>query len=118
MALLNYSANNTNNQINVAGWKEVFRNTASDPKIIVEREGNKARLIMLGYTSNLTTSFVQYGSSAFLSSVKPKQALLFVGYDDTFLLRVSEDGKLYWKSSTSSPQASRNLYGQYEWSIA
>ena len=114
-----YSANNHNStQILVKGYKEIFRNTTDNPKIIVEREGNKARLIMLGYTANLTTSFVQYGSSAFLSSVKPKQALLFVGYDDTFLLRVSEDGKLHWRSNTGASQSNKNLYGQYDWSIS
>ena len=117
--LTTFSANNHNStQILVEGFRQIFGNTTDNPKIIVEREGNKARLIMLGYTANLTTSFVQYGSTAFLSSVKPKQALLFVGYDDTFLLRVSEDGKLYWRSNTGSSQSNKNLYGQYDWSIA
>ena len=44
----NYSANNHNStQILVKGYKEIFRNTTDNPKIIVEQEGNKARLIML-----------------------------------------------------------------------
>jgi len=117
--LITFSANNHNStQILVEGFRQIFSNTTDNPKIIVEREGNKARLILLGYTANLATSFVQYGSTAFLSSVKPKQALLFVGYDDTFLLRVSEDGKLYWRSNTGSSQSNKNLYGQYDWSIA
>lgn len=118
MALLNYSANNYHDQITVVGWKEVWINTSSNPKITVEQNANRCRLIFTGYTTNLSTTWTQYGSTAFLLDYAPKQAAHFSGADGTYEMYVNEDGKLYWKSSTGSSQASRNLYGQYEWSIA
>lgn len=85
---------------------------------MLEQEENKVRMVMLGYTvSFLPTSWVQYGSTAFLDNWKPKQAILFMGYDASFLLRVGDDGKLYWKSNTGTSQSNKNLYGQYEWSM-
>ena len=65
----------------------------------------------------MNTTWVQYGSTAFLNDWKPSQAVTFIGYDYTFLLRVAEDGKLYWRTVTGT-LSNKNLYGQYEWSIA
>ena len=116
--LITFSANNTNNQINVVGWKEVFRNTTNDPKIQVFRNATHCRLKFSAYTvSSMNTTWVQYGSTAFLNDWKPSQAVTFIGYDYTFLLRVAEDGKLYWRTVTGT-LSNKNLYGQYEWSIA
>ena len=116
--LSTFSANNINNQINVVGWKEVWRNTTSDPKIQVFRNADHCRLKFSAYTvSNMTTTWTQYGSTAFLNDWKPSQAVAFIGYDYTFLLRVSDDGKLYWRTITGT-LSNKNLYGQYEWSIA
>ena len=116
--LITFSANNINNQINVVGWKEVWRNTTSDPKIQVFRNADHCRLKFSAYTvSNMTTTWTQYGSTAFLNDWKPSQAVAFIGYDYTFLLRASDDGKLYWRTITGT-LSNKNLYGQYEWSIA
>lgn len=116
--LITFSANNTNNQINVAGWKEVWRNTSSNPKIQVFRNADHCRLKFSAYTvSSMDTTWVQYGSTAFLDNWKPSQAILFIGYDYTFLLRVTDDGKLQWRTVTGT-LSNKNLYGQYEWSIA
>ena len=65
----------------------------------------------------MTTTWVQYGSAAFLNDWKPDQAIAFIGYDYTFLLRVTDDGKLQWRTVTGT-LSNKNLYGQYEWSIA
>ena len=117
MALLKYSANNRSTQVNVTGWKEVWGNTTSNPKIQVFRNADHCRLKFTGYTaSNMTTTWVQYGSTAFLNDWKPSQAVTFIGYDYTFLLRVDEYGKLYWRTVTGT-LSNKNLYGQYEWSI-
>ena len=114
-----YSANNHNStQILVKGYKEIFRNTTDNPKIIVEQEGNKARLIINAYTANLTTSWVQYGSTAFMSSVKPKMPVVVLNADGTALLQVDDYGKLNWKSNTGSAINNKNIYAQIDWSIA
>ena len=116
--LITFVANNTNNQINVAGWKQVWSNTSSNPKITVEQNANRCRLKFSAYTvSSMSTTWAQYGSTAFLNDWKPSQAVAFIGYDYTFLLRVQEDGKLYWRTVTGT-LSNKNLYGQYEWSIA
>lgn len=116
--LITFVANNTNNQINVAGWKEVWSNTTSDPKIQVFRNADHCRLKFTGYTaSNMNTTWTQYGSAAFLNDWKPSQAVAFIGYDYTFILRVTDDGKLQWRTVTGT-LTNKNLYGQYEWSIA
>lgn len=65
----------------------------------------------------MNTTWTQYGSTAFLNDWKPSQVVAFIGYDYTFLLRVHEDGKLYWRTVTGT-LSNKNLYGQYEWSIA
>lgn len=65
----------------------------------------------------MNTTFTQYGSTNFLDNWKPSQAILFIGYDYTFLIRVGDDGKLYWRTVTGT-LSNKNLYGQYEWSIA
>ena len=116
--LVTFSANNYHDQINVAGWKEVWRNTSSDPKIQVFRNADHCRLKFSAYTvSSMNTTFTQYGSTNFLDNWKPSQAILFIGYDYTFLIRVGDDGKLYWRTVTGT-LSNKNLYGQYEWSIA
>ena len=116
--LITFSANNTNNQINVVGWKEVWSNTPSNPKITVEQNANRCRLKFTGYTvSSMNTTWAQYGSTAFLNDWKPSQAVVFVGYDYTYLLSVRDDGKLYWRTVSGS-LSNKNLYGQCEWSIA
>ena len=116
--LATFSANNRSTQFNVTGWKEVWRNTISDPKIQVFRNADHCRLKFTGYAaSNMTTTWVQYGSAAFLNDWKPDQAIAFIGYDYTFLLRVTDDGKLQWRTVTGT-LSNKNLYGQYEWSIA
>lgn len=115
--LITFVANNTNNQINVVGWKEVFRNTASDPKIQVFRNADHCRLKFSAYTvSSMNTTWVAYGSTAFLNDWKPSQAVTFIGYDYTFLLRVTDDGKLQFRTVTGT-LSNKNIYGQYEWSI-
>lgn len=113
-----FNVHNVSLDIKANGWKEVWINTSSNPKITVEQNANRCRLIFTGYTANLSTSWVQYGSTAFLLDYAPKQTVHFSGADGTYEMYVNEDGKLYWKSSTGSSQTSRNLYGQYEWSIA
>ena len=113
-----FNVHNVSLDIKANGWKEVWINTSSNPKITVEKNANRCRLIFTGYTTNLTTAWTQYGSTAFLLDYAPKQAVHFSGADGTYEMYVQEDGKLYWKSSTGSSQTSRNLYGQYEWSIA
>ena len=116
--LITFSANNTSNQINVVGWKEVWRNTANNPKIQVFRNADHCRLKIDTYTvSSMNTTWTQYGSTAFLNDWKPSQVVAFIGYDYTFLLRVGDDGKLYWRT-VSGTLSNKNLYGQYEWSIA
>ena len=116
--LITFVANNTNNQINVVGWKEVFRNTTSNPKIQVFRNADHCRLKFSGFTvSSMNTTWTQYGSAAFLNDWKPSQAVTFIGSDYTYLLNVREDGKLYWRTITGT-LSNKNLYGQYEWSIA
>ena len=116
--LITFVANNTNNQINVTGWKEVWRNTTSDPKIQVFRNATHCRLKFSGYTvSSMNTTWTQYGSTAFLNDWKPSQVVAFVGSDYTFLLRVAEDGKLYWRTITGT-LTNKNIYEQIEWSIA
>lgn len=100
------------------GWKEVWRNTASDPKIQVFRNAGHCRLKFNAYTvSSMNTTWVRYGDSAFLDDWKPSQAVAFIGYDYTFILRVNESGELHWRTITGS-LSNKNLYGQYEWSIA
>ena len=117
--LTTFSANNHNStQILVKGYKEIFRNTDNNPKIIVEQEGNKARLIINAYTANLITSWVQYGSTAFMSTVAPAMPVTVLNADATALLRVDETGKLYWKSNTGSAISNKNIYAQIDWSIA
>ena len=116
--LITFSANNINNQINVVGWKRVWSNNSSDPKIQVFRNADHCRLKFNGYTvSSMNTTWAQYGSTAFLNDWKPSQAVTFISYDYTFLLRVDENGKLQWRTVTGT-LTNKNLYGQYEWSIA
>ena len=116
--LITFVANNTNNQINVVGWKEVWSNTSSNPKIQVFRNATHCRLKFNGYSvSSMSTTWTQYGSAAFLNDWKPSQSVTFIGYDYTFMLRVDEYGKLYWRTVTGT-LSNKNLYGQYEWSIA
>ena len=116
--LITFVANNYHNQINVVGWKRVWSNTPSDSKIQVFRNATHCRLKFTGYAaSNMTTTWTQYGSAAFLNDWKPDQAVAFIGYDYTFLLRVTDDGKLQWRTVTGT-LTNKNLYGQYEWSIA
>lgn len=116
--LITFVANNTNNQINVVGWKEVWRNPTSNPKIQVFRNADHCRLKFSGYTvSSMNTTWTQYGSTAFLNNWKPSQVVAFVGSDYTYLLRVTDDGKLYWRTVSGS-LTNKNLYQQIEWSIA
>lgn len=112
-----FSANNYHTQINVVGWKEVWSNSTSDPKIQVFRNADHCRLRFTGYTvSSMNTTWVTYGSTGFLNDWKPSQVVAFIGYDYTFLLRVDREGKLQWRTVTGT-LTNKNLYGQYEWSI-
>jgi hypothetical protein len=116
--LITFVANNYHNQINVVGWREVWGNTSSNPKIQVFRNATHCRLKFTGYTvSNMNTTWTQYGSAAFLNDWKPSQVVAFIGSDYTFLLRITEDGKLYWRTVTGT-LSNKNIYGQFEWSIA
>ena len=116
--LATFSANNRSTQVNVTGWKEVWGNTASDPKIQVFRNADHCRLKFSAYTVNsMNTTWTQYGSTDFLNDWKPSQAVTFVGHDYTFLLQVEEHGKLRWRTVTGT-LSNKNIYGQYEWSIA
>jgi len=116
--LITFVANNYHNQINVVGWREVWGNTSSNPKIQVFRNATHCRLKFTGYTvSNMNTTWTQYGSTAFLNDWKPSQVVAFIGSDYTFLLRITEDGKLYWRTVTGT-LSNKNIYGQFEWSIA
>ena len=112
-----FNVSNATLDIRATGWKEVWRNTTSNPKIQVFRNADHCRLKLTAYTvSSMNTTWTQYGSTAFLSDWKPSQAVAFIGYDYTFLLRVGDDGKLYWRTVSDS-LSNKNLYGQYEWSI-
>ena len=104
---------------NLITYTQIWANSTSNPTITVEKNGlGMARLIINGYTStSLSTSWVQYGSSAFMSSVKPKMPVYARDTQGTVGYRIDDSGRLYWKSESGSTQSNKTMYAQIDWSI-
>lgn len=117
MALLNYSANTTNTQIYVTGYRTVWQNTTSSPTVRVEQEGNKARLILNGINRNITTSWVMYSDTAHFLDYAPKQSVVALDNNGSVQIKLTYDGKLGWKSNTGSNINNVTFYAQIDWSI-
>lgn len=117
MALLKYSANNKTLQIHVTGWRTVWQNTTSSPTVRVEKEGNKARLILNGINRNITTSWVMYSETAHFLDYAPKQSVVALDNNGSVQIKLTADGKLGWRSNTGSNISNLTFYAQIDWSI-
>lgn len=74
------------------------------------------RLILSAHPVTVSTTWVNYGTSAFLLNYRPKQAKIYLGYDASFYVRVTDSGYLQFRS-VNGTLTNKNLYGQYEWSM-
>ena len=100
------------------GYKSIWANTTSNPTIIVYRNRDNARLFFNAHKTNFTTTWVQYGNSAFMSSVAPLQSVVRLNNDATVLFSISSTGTLQWKSNTGATLNNKTVYAQVDWSIA
>lgn len=115
--LITILAGNSSTQLRVGGWKTII-GSLSNSGWQLERNETRARLITTTWSHSVTTSWQQFGSSAYAENVKPKSNVHYsidtrvVWYID------STSGKIYFKSATGSNIASTNFAMQWEWSIA
>lgn len=115
--LATFSANNKTLQIHVTGWRTVWQNTTSSPTVRVEKEGNKARLILNGINRNITTSWVMYSETAHFLDYAPKQSVVALDNNGSVQIKLTTDGKLGWRSNTGSNISNLTFYTQIDWSI-
>ena len=80
----------------------------------MSHDGSTARLTLHGSSHNLTTTWAQIGSDAFMSNVKPLMPVVQISNDYTVVIRIQEDGKLYMRSISGS-LSNKNIYSQINW---
>ena len=113
-----FTCNTATLDIMANGYKSIWSNATTNPTIRLYRNKNNARLYLNAHKTNFTTTWVQYGSSAFMSSVAPMQAVVRLNNDATVLFSISNTGTLQWKSNTGATLNNKTVYAQIDWSIA
>ena len=117
--LITFSANTAQTQIRVDGYKNIWSNSTSNPTIVLSRNKNNARITINAYTfANVSTTWGQYGSSSFMSTVAPTQSVVRMNNDATVLFAISSTGELRFRSNTGASLSNKTTYAQIDWSIA
>ena len=111
--LITFSANNTNNQINVIGWKTYY----SDSNYVIKYNENYVLLKITYQGLNPTTSYKQFGNAALVSSALLPECNHF--FHDPFHqvgMYISDDtGNLYYKSITGSSLSNQRVFCSTMW---
>ena len=108
-----FSVKDDNLQVLVDGWKQI--GGQSSDTWSVYRNKYFAKLILNGWTADVTTSWKDFGSYA--SNVKPTNAFGFTSYEGAVLLYINNAGQIKFKSNTGSSQNDKAIYAQVEWAI-
>lgn len=112
-----FSVINVHCQVNVKGWK-IISGSLSNSGWQLERNETRARLVTTTWSHAVTTSWQQFGSSAYAVNVKPKSNVHY-SIDTRVVWYIDRTtGKIYFKSATGSNIASTTFAMQWEWSIA
>lgn len=115
--LHDFNVSNQHCQVNVKGWR-IIGGSLSNSGWQLERNETRARLITTTWSHAVTTSWQQFGSSAYAENVKPKSNVHY-SIDTRVVWYIDRTtGKIYFKSATGSNIASTNFAMQWEWSIA
>lgn len=113
MALLKYSANNTNNQINVDGWRTYLQTEVW----LVEYNATTTRVTLASeVTVAVTTTEKQYGTEILNDWwLRPKRPMMFPTYNGNVLVIARGNNKLGHKTISGSVTMP-SQYFQIEWS--
>lgn len=114
MALLKYSANNTNNQINVDGWRTYLQTDIWR----VEYNATTTRVTLAStVTVAVTTTEKNYGTVLLNDQwLRPKKPMMFPTYNGNVLVIAKEGNNTLSHRTVSGSVSMTSQYFQIEWS--
>ena len=100
--------------MNVTGWKSVGGNgTTYD----ILQNKNNVKLLLNGWTSSqVSTSWNKFGSSAYASTVKPNQYIFATYVAQGLYFRINPNGEIHYRAITGNVNAVQ-IYLQIDWTI-
>ena len=109
-----FSVANQHIQVDVDGWK--LLNGSDGAKWYLYRNKNYAKLIINGVSTSSSTSYSQFGGSAYASSCRPNQTVLAYENNSKVIFRVNNSGQVHHRSLTGS-SVTQNSYIEMMWAI-
>ena len=111
-----FNVSNKHIQVNVDGWRAIEGSTT----YTFLRNKNRGRWELKGwsYPYSKDTSWVNFGSGDYATSIKPKAYSVMINAKGNAYFRVHTDGTVQWRAISDTISANTTHYGSMEWELA